>query len=134
MAFEEVKTHFRGGKLRKHYWLNDSSIGFGEYRDYYANGQLWEHTFLSSGHRHGEVKIFNYDGTLFHHYLVDGDNKDLATVIFYGDPSTHTEEELIEIAKEHNLPLLSDIPKTEAELTHWNLKHPDMPFLPIEST
>ena len=72
--------------------------------------------------------MFNDDGNLQHHFLRDGKSNELATVIFDGKPSEHTEEQLIEIAKEHNLPLFSDLPKTEAELTLWNLKYPHLPI------
>ena len=129
MKYKEVKTHYKSGKLEYHYIVDESDYRHGEYRDYHENGQLSSHKFSLSGYRYGEVKAFTDDGTLSYHYLRDGKGNKLATVIEYCKPSTHSGAQLIEIAKEHNLPLLSDIPKTEAERTHWNLKWPDLPYI-----
>ena len=129
MKYKEFKEHYKSGHLFSHYFLDESGSRCGEYRRYYKNGQLWWHSFSSKDRDCGDKKSFRSDGTLQHHYLKDGKGNEISTV----NPSIHTEEQLIEIAKEHNLPLLSELPKTEAELTHWNLKWPDCPCLPIES-
>ena len=134
MKYKEVKQHFLSGDLMYHYSVDENDREFGEYRDYHENGQLYWHNFMLNDCDCGEVKGFNDDGTLRHYYLVDGKGKEIATVVACGFKSTHSEEELIQIAKEHSLPLLTDIPKTEAELTHWNLKHPDLPCLSNAST
>ena len=77
--------------------------------------------------------MFNYSGNLAHHFIKDGRGKEIATATSYGTRAAHTEEQLIQIAKEHGLPLLSDLPKTEEEVTLWNLKWPDCPCLPIST-
>ena len=133
MKYKEVKKRRAYGHLKHHHFVDENGQSRGENRAYYDNGQTWWRYFSRNGSDYGEVKEFNFDGTLQFHYLMDGRGNALASVIDEGDPATHTEEQLIEIAKEHGVPLLSDLPKTEAELTHWNLKHPDCPCLPIES-
>ena len=133
MKYKEVKQHFLSGDLMYHYSVDENDREFGEYRDYHENGQLYWHNFMLNDCDCGEVKGFNDDGTLRYHYLIDSKGNTLANIVFDGKPYTHSEEELIEIAKEHNLPLLSELPKTEAERTHWNLKYPHLPCLPIES-
>ena len=133
MKYKEVKNHYKSGQLKFHYFVDDIRHMHSEFRRYHKNGQIGCHYFRYHGYDYGEVKTFNGDGSLLQHYLKDGNGNELATVIENGKPATHTEEQLIEIAKEHGVPLLSDLPKTEAELTHWNLKHPDCPCLPIES-
>ena len=130
MKYKEVKWHYDSGDLKYHYFLAENGDKHGECRTYYENGKLRSHEFSLSGYRYGEVKWFNKDGTLEHHYLVDGNSIRLAYVVSMAEPSTHSEEQLIQIAKEHGLPLLSELPKTEAELTHWNLKYPDIPCIP----
>ena len=132
MKYERVKEHNKYGKLYRHYFMDETGNKRGEHRYYQKNGQLGWHSFSRSGYRYGEVKAFDDTGTVYHHYLMDGKCDEIATVIESGKVSTHTEEQLIEIAKEHNLPLLSELPKTEEEVTLWNLKWPDMPCLPIE--
>ena len=134
MKYKEVKKHYDSGQLKRHYFIDESGRTHGEYRRYHENGQLHWHYFNHINYDYGEAKLFNKDGTLYHHYLKDGKGNEIATVIDKGKPSTHSDEELIQIAKDNNLPLLSELPKTEAELTHWNLKHPTTPYLPIEST
>ena len=133
MKYKEVNEHYESGKLKCQYYEGENGDECGESRGYHANGQLWWLTIKLNDIDYGEVKIFTEDGTLYHHYLMDDEENELATVIEFGKPDTYSEEQLIEIAKEHNLPLLSELPKTEAELTHWNLKYPDFPCLPIES-
>ena len=134
MKYKEVKRHSNVGQHVSHYSIDENGYACGEHRSYHHNGQLRWHHFSLSGYRYGEVKTFNSDGTPDHHNLKDGKGNELATVIRYGKPATHTEEQLIKIAKEHNLPLLSELPKTEAERTLWNLKHPAMSCLPNIST
>ena len=134
MKCKEVKEYYKSGELKRHCFVDDNGKKHGEYRDYYENGHLRWHYFTRNGRECGEVKWLNGKGTLNGHYLIDGKGNILATVIRYGKPSTHSEEQLIEIAKEHNLPLLSELPKTEEEVTLWNLKYPDLPLLPIAST
>ena len=133
MKYKEVKDHRESGQLLRHHLVDESGGKHGEYRVYHEDGQIWWHYFFSTDRKCGEVKAFKSDGILQHNFLMDGNGNELATVIFIGEPSEHTEEQLIEIAKEHNLPLLSELPKTEAERTHWNLKYPHLPCLPIES-
>ena len=133
MKYKEVKYHYDSGDLEYHYFVDENGKKQGEYRDYYMDGELFYHNFTRNGYDYGEIKEFNIDGTLEYHYLVDGNSIRLAYVVSMSEPSTHSEEQLIQIAKERGLPLLLEIPKTEAELTHWNLKHPDTPCLPIES-
>ena len=133
MKYKEVKNHFKSGKLKDHYFVDENGNACGELRRYYENGQLNWHNLGDAYVVYGEAKAFNSDGSLRHHYLEDSESNELASVIEHHKTSTHTEEQLIQIAKEHNLPLLSELPKTEAEVTHWNLKWPDCPCLPIES-
>ena len=133
MKYKEVKRHYESGQIECHYFVDENGDRHGEYRSYHWNGSLRWHYFLVNQWRCGEVKDFYYDGTLCDHYLTDSNDNDLATVIQYGEESTHSEEELIEMAKEHGVPLLSELPKTEAELTHWNLKWPECPCLPIST-
>ena len=133
MKNKEVKRYYKSGQLERHHLVDRNDDDCGECRIYHGNGKLWWHKFSLSGCHYGEVKWFSKDGTLCDHYLVDSEGNELATVIENDKPSTHSEEELIQIAKDNNLPLLSELPKTEAELTHWNLKYPDFPCLPNES-
>ena len=133
MQHQEVKKHYKSGQLRCHYLLVENGDRHGEYREYHENGKLSWHAFSHTGWHYGEVKMFNSDGILRNHYLIDGKGNELAVVIYYDESTTHSEGQLIEIAKEHNLPLLSEIPKAEAERTLWNLKHPDCPCLSNES-
>ena len=133
MKYKEVKKYYKSGQLQRHYFIDESASICGEHRVYHDNGQLWWHYFRTRWQIYGEIKRFNADGTLRYHYLKDSKGNELATVIDHYTPDTQSEEQLIEIAKEHNLPLLSELPKTEAEVTLWNLKWPDCPCLPIES-
>ena len=133
MKYKEVKRHCKSGQLEYHYFVDENGNKGGEYQSFCDHGQLNWHHFTHRGYDYGEVKTFNDDGTIFHHYLMDGKGNELADVIAHCKPSTHTEEQLIKIAKRHNLPPLSELPKTEAELTLWNLKWPDCPCLPIKS-
>ena len=134
MKYKEVKDYYESGELERHYFVDENGNKRGEYRSYCKNGKLRWHHFRCNDYGYGEAKWLNNDGTLYDHCLKDGKGNELATAIYKGQPSTHTEEQLIEIAKEHSLPLLTDIPKTETELTHWNLKHPDLPCLSNAST
>ena len=131
MKCKEVKVHYMSGQIKHHHFVDEDGYRFGEYRQYFENGQLRYHYFKRKHLSCGEVKVLSITGTLLNHYLMDGEGNEIAVVIHRGRSYTHTEEELIQIAKEHNLPLISDLPKTEAELTLWNLKWPDLPFLPI---
>ena len=133
MKYKKVKEYYGSGKLRRRYFVDENGKKCGEVRSLHGNGQSCCCQFSLNGYDYGEAKEFDHDGTILHHYLMDGRGNALADVINCGKPSTHSEEQLIEIAKEHNLPLLSEIPKTEAEVTLWNLKYPDCPCLPIES-
>ena len=133
MKYKEVKEYYESGQLKCQYYEGKNGDECGECREYHENGQLEWQYLKRSGTAFGEVKSLDGDGTLYHHYLMDDEGGEIATVIEFGEPDTHSEEQLIEIAKEHNLPLLSDLPKTEAERTHWHLKFPDLPCLPIES-
>ena len=134
MKYKEAKTHYKSGQLSSHCFLDESGNSRGEYRYYHENGQLSWHRFGLNGREYGEVKWLNGRGTLHVHCLIDSKGNILANVIRYGIPSTHSEEQLIQIAKEHGLPLLSETPKTEEEVTLWNLKHPACPCLPNAST
>ena len=42
----------------------------GEYKDYYDNGQLWEHSHYKNGVQHGECKLYHDNGQLrvYEHY------------------------------------------------------------------
>ena len=132
MKNKEVKRYYKSGQLERHCTCDDE-YDHGEYRWYHENGQLERHYLRRSRVIFGEVKMFNTGGTLIHHCLKDGNSNVIADVIYCGNPSTHSEGQLIQIAKEHNLPLLSELPKTEEEVTLWNLKWPDCPCLPIAS-
>ena len=133
MKFQESKKHYESGQVECHYFLDENGYRCGECREYHENGQLHWHLSIRSGVIFGEAKMYNSRGHLRHHYLMDGNGKEIAKVIFCGKSSTHSEEELIEIAKEHNLPLLSELPKTEDERTHWNLKWPELPYIEAEA-
>ena len=133
MIHIEKKEYYKSGHLEWHTFVDENGWICGEYRRYHENGQLHWHYLMFGCFHHGEVKMINTDGTLVHHYLMDGKNKHLASVIRHGKASSHSESQLIQNAKERGLPLLSDLPKTEAELTLWNLKYPNMPCLPIST-
>ena len=133
MKCEEVKEYYECGQLSFHYLEDENGNECGEYREYHENGQLLSHCFLQTNWRYGEVKVYDNGGELDYHYLEDGEGDELAVVVNSGHPGSHSAAELIEIAKEHNLPLLEDIPKTEAEVTLWNLKYPECPCLPIST-
>ena len=133
MKYKEVKEYHGSGQLKWQYYEDENGNRCGEFRTYSESGDLEWHCFKRDDVLYSEVKAFYDDGSLWFHHLEDGEGNELATVIEFGNPSTHSEEELIGIAKEHNLPLLSDLPKAEVEVTLWNLKHPDMPCLPIET-
>ena len=138
MKCKEEKHYYESGQLYRHYFVDENHNEYGEFRSYYKSGKLRWHYLNRSDAIFGEAKMFNEDGTLWNHYLVDGKGKgkvkEIANVIEFGKPDTHSEEELIQIAKDNNLPLLSELPKAEVERTLWYLKHPDMPCLPITST
>ena len=131
MKYEEVKEYYENGQLNYHFLLDENGLTYGEFRKYYHNGQLCWHRFHRNHSPYGEMKEFNSDGTICYHYLIDVEYDKLASVTYDGEPDCHTEEELIQIAKEHGLPLLSELPKTEEEVTLWNLKYPDLPLLSI---
>ena len=131
MNYKEEKQYYESGPLMRHFFEDENGYRFGERRVYHMNGQLSWHYFSVKGSDYGEVKSFSVDGTTRYHYLIDGEGDEIASVVECNYPDTHSEEQLIQIAKEHNLPLLSELPKTEAELTLWNLKWPDLPLLPI---
>ena len=133
MKYEEVKKHFKHNDLKWHGFIDEAGDHGGEYRVYYQNGQLRSHCFLQTNWRYGEVKVYDDDGELDYHYLEDGEGNELAVVVHSGHSGSHSEEELIQLAKEHGLPLLSELPKTEAEVTLWNLKYPECPCLPIST-
>ena len=133
MKYQEVKRHHKNGGIKLHVLLDDSAMAVGEQRHYHEGGQSSWHFFRNGRKRLGEVKVFDCDGVVWFHYLTDDKGNDLASVIEHGEPHDHTEEQLIQIAKEHGLPLLSDLPKSEEEVTLWNLKWPDLPCLPIAS-
>ena len=134
MKCKEVKEYYKSGELKRHCFVDENGKKHGEYRDYYENGHLRWHYFTRNDYLYCEVKWLTDKGTLQSHCLMGSRGNKIARVIDKWIPATHSEEELIEIAKEHNLPLLSELPKAEAELTHWNLKHPTIPCLPISST
>ena len=133
MEYKEIKDHYMSGQLHRHRLLDESGCKYGEYRRYHENGQLFWHYFSSRNSSYGEVKVFNDEGALRYHFLKCSKGNVLASTTNDGKPDKHSEEQLIQIAKEHNLPLLSEMPNTEAERTLWNLKWPDLPLLPIES-
>ena len=133
MKYKEVKRHYDSGGISRHYFVDENGNIHGEVRMYHENGRCSMQAIGRDDRIYGETKSFTTKGTLCDHRLKDGEGNDLATVIGFVY-SRHTEEQLIEIAKEHNLPLLSEIPKTEAEVTLWNLKYPDLPLLPPVST
>ena len=132
MKYKEVKEHYESGQLYCHYSVDESGSKHGEYRSYHWNEKVWRNCLYLNGSTYGEMKRINSDGDIDIHRLLDGKGNVLATVVNQGEPVTHSEEQLIEIAKEHNLPLLSEIPKTEAEVTLWNLKYPDLPRVVAE--
>ena len=135
MKYKEVKENYQYrniNQLHTHSFVGDNGKEFGEHRHYFLNGRIFAQYFYRNGREIGEYKVFADDGELLKHQLLMG-RCVIASVTTGAQPDTHSEEELIEIAKEHNLPLLSELPKTEEEVTHWNLKWPDLPCLPIES-
>ena len=132
MKYKEVKEHYESGHLKRHFFIDESGNKCGEYRSYHENGGLNSHYLKLRGSTYGEIMSFESDGTLYHNCLVDGKFFIIASVISYDKPSTHSEVQLIQIAKERGLPLLSELPKSEEGVTLWNLKWPDQPYLPIE--
>ena len=132
MKYKEVKErHGISGRITYHYFEDEYGGGHGESRSYHMNGQMHYHCCIRDDWDYGEVKMYSPLGKLKRHYLTDGKGNVIAAVRMGSASATHTETQLIETAKVHNLPLLSELPKTEAELTLWNLKWPDLPFLPI---
>ena len=134
MKYEQVKENYSTGTIKYHHYVNENHNAIGECRVYRPNGQLWCHYFRCNNLDYGEMKIISDTGTLSEHYLFNGSGNRVAIVIQSGKSVHHTEEQLIQIAKERGLPLLSALPKTEEEVTLWNMKYPDFPCLPIEST
>jgi antitoxin component YwqK of YwqJK toxin-antitoxin module len=49
----EIKTN------ALHYFVDENNLKQGEYKDYYNNGQLCEHSFYQYGNRHGEYKEYH---------------------------------------------------------------------------
>ena len=133
MKYKEVKKHYESGELSCHFFEDENGNAYGEYRRYHENGNLMSHSIRCNDRIYGDMKLFTDDGTLRHHCLMDGNGNELASVIEFQKPDTHSEEQLNEIAKEHDLPLVSELPKTESEVTLWHIKNPDCPCLPIES-
>ena len=62
-----------------HYFLDAKNRFQGEYKSWYVNGTLWEHSFHVDDKRHGERKMWNEDGTLLYHtfYVNDVEYRDL---------------------------------------------------------
>ena len=136
MARKEIIERYASGGVHRHYLVDKNGRAIGEYCEYWESGQFCIHTFYGkSGYAtYGETKAFNPDGTIRYHFLLSTGRKELATVTSLMRPQRDTtEENLVKVANRHNLPLLSELPKTEAEVTLWNLKYPDCPCLPIGS-
>ena len=116
----------------------------GECMGTYDNGNIESHHFKKDDHYHGEYKGWDENGNLMHHSLDEG-SKEVALVVFQEadrytgvnlERKVVTYEELVEIARERNLPLLEDIPAEDDEEGKllWRLKHPDIPLLPYTTT
>ena len=57
---------------RHHYFLDAQGRFQGEYKSWYVNGTLWEHSFFVNGRLHGERKWWDEDGTLWSHRFYIG--------------------------------------------------------------
>jgi len=58
----------------EHYFLNKNDVYEGEYKSWYENGQLCEHSFYVDGDLHGEFKSWHENGQLSEHdFYENGD-------------------------------------------------------------
>jgi len=66
-------------KTKEHdYYEDDQGRRQGEFKWYYANGQLWLHCWYKDDEYHGEYKSYHKDGSLWEHtYFEDGKEKGL---------------------------------------------------------
>ena len=51
----------------REFWVNDKGLRHGEYKDWWDNGQLFEHCFYVNDEIHGEYKRWYITGELRHH-------------------------------------------------------------------
>ena len=59
---------------RWHFFEDAQGRYQGEYKDWYVNGNLWEHCFYVDNKRHGECKCWNEYGKLrYHDFYVHGE-------------------------------------------------------------
>ena len=111
----KIKSH--------HYFIDENGHIHGEYKSYYDNDQLWEHSFYLNNKRHGEYKYYHENGQLWEHsfyqngklhgeYKIYCDNGKLDYTTFYCqgndlkvDPDTLTEQDKTYIMLSGRLPL-----------------------------
>ena len=87
--------------------------------------------FMRQGDYYGELlewRSYTHRNKLCYHEIYGGDNKRL----YCNRLNPKRIEEVHAIARDHNLPLILDLPKNELDLTSWNLKYPDIPLIPSE--
>ena len=111
--------------------VDDCNLRHGLWLSFHAHGGLRGASFASESLAHGEVIYVNSEFNVESNALVtksDATTRLACSVSLWDVAVDSTHEQLIQIAKEHNLPLLSELPKTEEEVTLWNLKYPDLPM------
>ncbi len=70
-----------------HYFEDSKGRYQGEYKDWWDNGQIWEHCIYLNGEWHGERKYWDEDGVLTYHkfYVRDVLYRDLLLVPIESD-------------------------------------------------
>ena len=139
----EFREYHRNGQLMNQTLIKNCRR-YSEYTRFDDAGMLDRHTLcgeqceqlanvLPSGCWY-EHRVVDSAGSLSSGYADNLETGEVIRTVVDGKYISCSEEELIQIAKEHGLPLLSELPKTEEEVTLWKLKHPDMPVIgaPVE--
>ena len=132
MSTKFLKEFIRNNKgevTSRGFYSPRDHLGYGEFQDYHSAGKLksWGCYYESMGH--GEILRFDTKGNLIAHELLDR-----SKVICYVksvrplyDVDCVDYSELLEIASERNLPILSTRGNGGAWRTHWLLAH-DLPI------
>lgn len=101
----EVKEYYDTEKkqLKRVFFLNCSREKEGEYKQWYMDGQLWEHSFYKHNVLDGESKRWHPNGRLWQHWIFKNgqaegeckcwyENGQLGELIFYKDGRREGEE------------------------------------------
>ena len=93
---KEYKNYYDNGQPYQHYFLKDGEI-HGESKEWFENGVLREHSFYKDGVRHGEYKDWYNNGQLWEHsfYKDDEDITDQVREVVVDILNITSEEKMI---------------------------------------